>query len=114
MAIDLYAGIYVSDYARAAEWYTRFFGQPPSYVASSTEAVWELAENRSVAIEEDAGHAGHSILSVFVDDFDERIARITARGIEPAERVTYGNGVRKAIYRDPDGNSFGYGGPPAD
>ena len=31
-------------------------------------------------------------------------------GIEPAERETYGNGVRKVIYRDPDGNEIGYGG----
>ena len=30
--------------------------------------------------------------------------------IEPALRETYGNGVRKATYRDPDGNEIGFGG----
>ena len=34
------------------------------------------------------------------------------RGVEPALRETYGNGVRKATYRDPDGNEIGFGGAP--
>lgn len=37
-----------------------------------------------------------------------------ARGIEPEERETYENGVRKVTYRDPDGNEIGYGGAPVD
>ncbi len=37
---------------------------------------------------------------------------IGARGIEPASQETYGNGVRKVIYRDPDGNEIGLGGAP--
>jgi hypothetical protein len=35
------------------------------------------------------------------------------RGIEPAQRETYPNGVRKVIYRDPDGNELGFGGLPS-
>ncbi|HCT78591.1 MAG TPA: glyoxalase, partial [Micromonosporaceae bacterium] len=35
------------------------------------------------------------------------------RGLEPAERETYDNGVRKATFRDPDGNEIGLGGAPA-
>jgi len=31
-------------------------------------------------------------------------------GLEPAERETYANGVRKATFRDPDGNEIGFGG----
>ena len=38
---------------------------------------------------------------------------ISARGIEPDERETYENGVRKVTYRDPDGNEIGFGGGPA-
>ena len=44
--------------------------------------------------------AGHALHTVFVDDLDERIENISARGIEPASRETYGNGVRKVIYRE--------------
>ena len=46
----------------------------------------------------------------FVDDLDERVAGISARGIEPAAQERYGNGVRKVIYRDLDGNEIGLGG----
>jgi hypothetical protein len=37
-----------------------------------------------------------------------------ARGLEPDERLTYSNGIRKAHYRDPDGNELGFGGAPLD
>ena len=37
-----------------------------------------------------------------------------ARGIEPASQETYGTGVRKVIYRDPDGNEIGFGGAPSE
>jgi len=48
-----------------------------------------------------------------VDDLDDRVAAIAGRGIEPDETATYSNGVRKVIYRDPDGNEIGFGGLPA-
>jgi catechol 2,3-dioxygenase-like lactoylglutathione lyase family enzyme len=111
--IDLYAGIYVRDYAAALAWYRRLLGAEPDFLASDTEAVWELAEHRSLFIEEGAEHAGHALHTVFVDDFDARVAAIARRGIEPVERETYPNGVRKAIFRDPDGNEIGFGGGPA-
>ena len=50
--------------------------------------------------------------TIFVDDLDARIAQIASRGIEPAQRETYSNGVRKATYRDSDGNEIGFGGAP--
>jgi hypothetical protein len=39
---------------------------------------------------------------------------MAARGLDPAQRETYDNGVRKITYRDPDGNEIGFGGGPAD
>ncbi|WP_214405957.1 VOC family protein [Pseudonocardia lacus] len=76
MAVDLFAGIYVSDHAAALAWYARLH-------------------------------------TVFVDDFDARVAAIAERGIEPVEREAYPNGARKALFRDPDGNEIGFGGGPA-
>jgi hypothetical protein len=51
--------------------------------------------------------------TLVVDDLDARVDGIAARGIEPAERETYDNGVRKVTYRDPAGNEIGFGGGPA-
>jgi predicted enzyme related to lactoylglutathione lyase len=110
MPVDLFAGIPVTDYAAALEWYERLFGSPPSFVPTDTEAVWELAEHRFVFIEQRAEHAGHARHLVFVEDLDAHVAQIAGRGFAPTERETYSNGVRKAAYRDPDGNEFGFGG----
>jgi predicted enzyme related to lactoylglutathione lyase len=111
--VDLFAGIPVSDYAAALAWYERLLGSPPTFVAHDTEAVWELAEHRSLFIELLPEHAGHAMHTIFVDDFDARLTRIADRGLEPSERETYSDGARKAIYRDPDGNEIGFGGAPA-
>ena len=113
MPLDLYAGISVRNYAAALPWYERLFGGPPSFVASETEAVWELAEHRSVFIEQRPEHAGHGIHTIFVDDLDALVDQVAGRGLDPVERETYSNGVRKATYRDPDGNELGFGGGPA-
>ncbi|GAA4192079.1 hypothetical protein GCM10022252_32910 [Streptosporangium oxazolinicum] len=112
MALDLYAGIPVTDYAAALKWYEQLLGSPPTFVASDTEAVWELAEHRSVFVEWRPEHAGHAMHTIFVDDLDTLVTRIAERGLDPAERETYANGVRKATYRDPDGNEIGFGGAP--
>jgi predicted enzyme related to lactoylglutathione lyase len=111
--VDLFAGIPVGDYERAMAWYERLLGSEPSFLPNATEAVWELAEHRYVFIEVRPEHAGHAMHTIFVDDLDTRIAAIADRGIEPAERETYANGVRKVTYRDPDGNEIGFGGAPA-
>jgi predicted enzyme related to lactoylglutathione lyase len=113
MAVDLFAGIPVRDYPAALGWYEKLFGHPPTFVASDTEAVWEIAEHRSVAVEHLPEHAGNAIHTVFFDDFDARMAAIAERGLEPAKRETYPNGVRKATFVDPDGNEISFGGAPA-
>jgi len=110
--VDLFAGVSVSDYERAVAWYERLLGAPPSFLPNDVEAVWEVAEHRYVYVEVRPEHAGHALHTLFVDDLDDRVAAISARGIEPAERETYDNGVRKVTYRDPDGNEFGFGGGP--
>ena len=112
MAVDLFAGLPVADYERAVGWYERLLGSGPSFLPNETEAVWEVAEHRFLYIEVRREHAGHAMHTLFVDDFDERVRQIADRGIEPAQRETYENGVRKWTYRDPDGNEIGFGGAP--
>lgn len=58
MALDLFAGIPVSDYQAALRWYERLFGGPPSFVPNDIEAVWELAEHRYVYVVHDPKRAG--------------------------------------------------------
>ena len=111
MALHLFAGLRVRDFQAARPWYERLFGDP-AFLPHDTEAVWTLAEERSIYIVEHPEGAGHSVVTLFVDDLDAHVDAIAARGLEPDERLTYSNGVRKAHYHDPDGNEIAFGGPP--
>jgi catechol 2,3-dioxygenase-like lactoylglutathione lyase family enzyme len=113
MSLHLFAGLRVRDFVAARAWYGRLLGEP-TFFAHATEAVWTLADDRSVYVVEAAEGAGNGVITIFVDDLDAQVAEIAARGLEPDERETYSNGVRKAVYRDPDGNEVGLGGAPLD
>jgi catechol 2,3-dioxygenase-like lactoylglutathione lyase family enzyme len=109
MSLQIFAGLRVRDFEAARPWYERLLGEP-TFFPHDTEAVWTLADDRSVYIVEHADGAGTSVVTIFVDDLDAQLAAIAARGLEPDERETYSNGVRKVTFRDPDGNEVGFGG----
>jgi predicted enzyme related to lactoylglutathione lyase len=110
MALDLFAGIPVTDYAAALPWYERFFGGKPSFLPNGSEAVWEVAEHRYIYIVQEPGRAGNALVLSFVDDLDERVAALARRGIEPARRETHDGGATKVTYQDTDGNEISFGG----
>ena len=111
MTVALFAGIRVRELTAARAWYERLLGEP-SFFPNATEVVWTLADDRSLYVKEDPRRAGGALITVLVGDLDALVAEIGARGLEPAERETYSNGVRKATYRDDDGNEVGFGGMP--
>jgi catechol 2,3-dioxygenase-like lactoylglutathione lyase family enzyme len=112
MALFLFAGMPVRDFAAAVGWYERLFGAPPSSFPHDTEAVWELAEHRLAYVVQRPEHAGHAMHTIIVDDLDSVVAGIAGRGLEPAKQEAYDNGVRKITYIDPDGNEIAYGAVP--
>jgi catechol 2,3-dioxygenase-like lactoylglutathione lyase family enzyme len=113
MSLHLFAGLRVRDFQAARAWYERLLGEP-TFFPHAIEAVWTLADDRSVYIVEHADGAGCSVVTIFLDDLDAQLAAIAGRGLQPDEQETYSNGVRKVIYRDPDGNELGFAGAPAD
>jgi predicted enzyme related to lactoylglutathione lyase len=113
MALYLFAGIAVSDYPGALAWYERLLGRPPSSFPHDTEAVWELAEGRLVYVVQRPERAGHALHTIIVDDLDALVAGAAGRGVQPVSQETYGNGVRKTTYTDPEGNEIGFGQVPA-
>jgi catechol 2,3-dioxygenase-like lactoylglutathione lyase family enzyme len=113
MSLHLFAGLRVRDFQAARPWYESLLGEP-TFLPHSTEAVWTLADERSIYVVEHPEGAGSSVVTVFLDDLDAQVSVFAARGIEPVERESYSNGVRKVIYRDPDGNELGFGGAPLD
>ena len=109
MGLHLFAGLRVRSFEAARPWYERLLGEP-SFFPNETEVVWTVAEERSLYIQEDPGRAGDALVTLFVDDLDAAVGGISTRGLEPSERETYGNGVRKVLYRDDDGNEVGFAG----
>lgn len=112
MALDLFAGIPVTDYNAALPWYEQLFGRQPSFLPNAVEAVWEVAEHRFVYIVQDPVRAGNALVLSFVDDLETRVADIARRGIGPTKRETYEGGVTKVSYQDADGNEISFGGGP--
>ena len=113
MTVDLFAGVPVSDYEAAVDWFERLLGQPASFQPHDTESVWILAENRSVYVVLAAERAGGGLVTVMIDDLDSFMAAAEARGVKPGTVEDYGDGVRKAVYRDLDGNEIGVGEAPS-
>lgn len=103
--------LHVRDFAAARAWYERLLGEP-SFLPHDAEAVWTLADDRSIAVAQDDARAGGGAVTVFLDDLDGWLAEAGERGLAPDDVETYSNGVRKAIFRDPDGNEVGFGGAP--
>jgi hypothetical protein len=108
MPLDLFAGIYVSDYEAAKPWYVRLLGSEPAFNATDTESVWELAEHRWLYIKENGQRSGHAEHAIMIDDLVGRVADIAEHGIEPVRWERYGD-ARKAVYRDLDGNEVAFG-----
>jgi predicted enzyme related to lactoylglutathione lyase len=109
MSLHLFAGLRVQDFQASRPWYERLLGEP-TFFPHATEAGWTLAEDRSVYIVEHADGAGSSVVTIFLDDLDAHIAAIAARGREAHRAQKALSGVRKVLYRDPDGNELGFGG----
>jgi catechol 2,3-dioxygenase-like lactoylglutathione lyase family enzyme len=112
VTVDSFAGFPVADYSAAVAWYERLLGCPPAFFPNDVEAVWELAEHRYLFIKVLPEDAGHAYSLFFLSALDSFVAQAAERGLHPMERETLADGVRKATYRDPDGNQVGFGGAP--
>jgi len=93
----LFAGIPVSDYDAAVAWYERLLGRPPDVFPHESEAMWHLGPAGSIYVVADAARAGNSLLTLAVDDLEERVAGLAA--IEPGP-----GGMPTAVVEDPSGN----------
>ena len=111
MEVDLFAGVAVSDLPRAIAWFDRLLGDVETFEPNDKERVWTIAAHRHLYVELQPGHAGHGKVTLFVSDLTAFTSATSERGIRPDATETYENGVRKAIFRDPDGNEIGVGGP---
>jgi hypothetical protein len=109
VALGVFAGVPVRDYASAVSWYERLLGVAPSFYPNDVEAVWQLADDRYLYIIEDQRRAGGAVSMIWVDDPVAEVAGIAERGLEPVDVEEYGT-VLKYVFHDADGNEIGIGG----
>ncbi len=105
----VFAGLPVSDFGSALDWYQRLFGRAPDRFPLDEEAVWQLASTGLVYVVSDRERAGRSLLTLIVDDLDERVQALRAAGIDAVEIDAAPGGVRRVLITDPDGNRIQLG-----
>jgi predicted enzyme related to lactoylglutathione lyase len=99
-----FAGLVVTNRDRAAAWYERLFGRPPTFLPNDAEAVWQVAGTASVYLLADTDRAGRGVMALVVDDLDATLAEIAGRGIAAGAIEEIPGAGRKAVITDPDGN----------
>ena len=109
VAVGVFAGVPVRDYASAVNWYELLLGTEASFYPNDVEAVWQLDEDRYVYIIEDKERAGGAVNMIWVDDPVAEAAKIAERGLEPVTIEKYDT-VWKYVFHDADGNEIGLGG----
>lgn len=111
---EMFAGIAVSDFQAALDWYEKLFGVPPTFFPNKTEAVWALADHRWIYIIVEPDRAGGAVQTIICDKLEEVIGGIARRGLTFSKEERPAEGVRKVMYYDPDGNELGIGSIPAE
>ena len=114
MAVQLFAGIPVTDLNAAVDWYDRLLGREVTFRPDDSEAVWQLDDAVFVYVKAGRSVVGGALTAITADDLDTFLAAAEARGISPADIENYDKGARKAVFFDPDGNEFGVISLPAE
>jgi predicted enzyme related to lactoylglutathione lyase len=106
----VFAGVPVADLDAGLAWYERLLGRPPDLIPNEHEAAWQITANGWIYVIGDAERAGKAVLTLLVDDLDDRIAGFAERGLAiDALEWEVPASVRKAVITDPDGNTIALG-----
>jgi catechol 2,3-dioxygenase-like lactoylglutathione lyase family enzyme len=107
-----FAGLPVSDYAAAYEWYVRLLGRPADMFPHEREAVWQLTPTSSIYVVENSKRAGSGLVTLALDDLDANEERLTAAGLALTEQ-SGGASPRRLVIKDADGNSLTFFNDPS-
>src|SRR4051794_4503212 len=100
-----FAGLPVTSYASAYDWYVQLLGRPADMFPNDTEAVWRLTASGAVYVVQDPKRAGSGLLTIAVDDLDTQERRLRGAGL-PVEELVSDNAPRRLVVKDPDGNTI--------
>lgn len=83
MSIDhVLAVVPVADFEAAHAWYERLFGRPADNLPMEGRLVeWRVTGSGWVQVTRDIERAGSALLNFAVDDLDQHVAAVSARGL---------------------------------
>ena len=114
---EFFAGIAVADFGSMLAWYEPLFGKPPDFFPQEGEAVWRVAEHAWIYVvatrhEGAAGRAGKALVTILVDDLDDQVAQLAARGLPVGPIDVIAGSVGRVVLADPEGNRITFAHPP--
>ena len=101
---EVFAAMTVRDRDSAIGFYERLLGAPPTMLPNDDEAAWQLTGGGWLYVLRDPDRAGRSVVTLLVDDFDDRLASAAAARIELGPVETVAGSVRTTWITDPDGS----------
>ncbi|MGA2521727.1 MAG: VOC family protein [Acidimicrobiales bacterium] len=104
----LLAGVPVSDFGAAVEWYDRLFGRPADISVHESEVMWKVADAGWLYVVADAARAGHALVTLSVPDLADARTKLIGRGIEVGPIEAVGDAGWKAVAVDADGNMLSF------
>jgi catechol 2,3-dioxygenase-like lactoylglutathione lyase family enzyme len=108
-----FAGLPVTDYASAYDWYVGLLGRPADVFPHDKEAVWRLTASGAVYVVQDPNRAGSGLLTVAVTDLDTQERQLRRAGLSIAELVS-DDAPRRLVVTDPHGNTLTFFQDPAE
>ena len=96
----------VSDVQKSQRWYSTLFGRPADNNPMPTLVEWQVLPGAWVQVFSDPQRAGSGLLNFAVDDLEDHLAQVRARGLEPEQIAEANKGVRLSTITDPDGNTI--------
>jgi catechol 2,3-dioxygenase-like lactoylglutathione lyase family enzyme len=107
----LFAGVAVSDFAAAYDWYERLFARAADMFPCEGEAVWRVTPVASIYVTVDPERAGGGLLTIAVSDLDAHAQGLGTDGVAIAESSE--GPPRRLSVRDGDGNTITFFEDPA-
>jgi catechol 2,3-dioxygenase-like lactoylglutathione lyase family enzyme len=101
----IFAGLAVTDFSAAYDWYERLFGRPADMFPHDMEAVWELTPNGSIFVVHDPERAGSGLVTLALDDLDTYERRLREGRFAFTEQAE-GSAPRRLVLKDGDGNTL--------
>jgi catechol 2,3-dioxygenase-like lactoylglutathione lyase family enzyme len=100
-----FAGLAVTDFTAAYDWYERLFGRPADMFPHDMEVVWGLTPNASIYVVHNPERAGCGLVTLALDDLDACERRLREGGFAFTEQAE-GSAPRRLVLNDADGNSL--------